>query len=69
MSVFFQQPAYSPIHGNPTPPMTPGAVPPGYSSGDIKPNFGDFKPQLPIKKGILIACFIICAYGMDVTKH
>ncbi|XP_046360249.1 zinc finger MIZ domain-containing protein 1-like isoform X2 [Haliotis rufescens] len=46
-----QQPSYqhSPIPGNPTPPMTPGAVPP-YSNPDVKPNFPEFKPQLPIKK-------------------
>lgn len=41
---------HSPIPGNPTPPMTPGSVPP-YPGQDIKPNMQEFKPQIPFKKG------------------
>ncbi|XP_064594585.1 zinc finger MIZ domain-containing protein 1-like isoform X2 [Liolophura sinensis] len=46
-------PPYSPIPGNPTPPMTPGTTMPPYVSPgqpDVKGNFPDIKPTFPIKK-------------------
>lgn len=41
---------HSPIPGNPTPPLTPASSLPPYISPnqDVKPNFADMKPPLPI---------------------
>lgn len=42
---------HSPIPGNPTPPLTPATSMPPYISpnADIKPNFNELKPPLPIQ--------------------
>ncbi|GLV37412.1 tonalli, partial [Carabus blaptoides fortunei] len=43
---------HSPIPGNPTPPLTPASSMPPYISPnpDVKPNFNDLKPPMPIQK-------------------
>lgn len=42
---------HSPIPGNPTPPLTPASSMPPYISPnpDVKPNFAELKPPLPIQ--------------------
>lgn len=42
---------HSPIPGNPTPPLTPASSMPPYISPnpDVKPNFNDLKPPMPIQ--------------------
>lgn len=43
---------HSPIPGNPTPPLTPAnSMPVGYISPnpDVKPNFNELKPPLPVQ--------------------
>lgn len=42
---------HSPIPGNPTPPLTPASSMPPYISpnADVKPNFNELKPPLPIQ--------------------
>ncbi|CAG2061582.1 unnamed protein product [Timema podura] len=46
---------HSPIPGNPTPPLTPASSMPPYISpnADVKPNFSDLKPPLPIQSEYL----------------
>lgn len=46
---------HSPIPGNPTPPLTPASSMPPYISPnpDVKPNFADMKPPLPIQSKYL----------------
>jgi hypothetical protein len=54
---------HSPIPGNPTPPLTPASSMPPYISPnpDVKPNFAELKPPLPIQseyKNLLLMHFM-----------
>ena len=40
---------YSPIPGNPTPPLTPYMSPPYINNPDVKPDIADIKPIIPSK--------------------
>lgn len=52
---------HSPIPGNPTPPLTPASSMPPYISPnpDVKPNFNELKPPMPMQSEYLYTAFFL----------
>lgn len=55
---------HSPVPGNPTPPLTPASSMPPYISpnADVKPNFNDLKPPLPMQGKLSKTFFLYSLY-------
>ncbi|KAL8577628.1 hypothetical protein ACOMHN_020237 [Nucella lapillus] len=59
---------HSPLHGNPTPPMTPQGYPPDIKPRIMKPDDGELRLTFPVRDGVVLPPFRL-EHNLAVSNH